>query len=106
MIGCPNPECKVWIHEECLIEDACQRKFNEEHKDDQQKKKGPRKSSGKRPELWRKHYKAELEKTELEAENTKFKMHITRLEKDGSALPSSQTWTEDIHCLKCNHLID
>src|SRR4051794_36899398 len=106
MIGCPNPECKLWMHEECLIDDACQRKYNEEHGEEQPKKKGPRKSGTKKPELWRKYFKAELQGTELEAENTKFKIQITRLEKDGSVLPTSQTWTEELRCLKCEHWID
>ncbi|KAH8602536.1 hypothetical protein B0O99DRAFT_679531 [Bisporella sp. PMI_857] len=94
---CDNPSCKVWLHEECIIDDVLTKTYNrlQENGETNGTSKPGRKSKGK---IWKGKFSAKIK-----ANGSSTTVEITDLRKDVIAL---QPWEERIACLKCGSLLE
>lgn len=99
MLACPNEACHIWMHQECIINDALTRAYDEllESPDDQ---KSSKKISAKRPP-------GNKLNQDLSYKNAAYKKRLTgTVIEDGNKISitdssNNKTWTENVSCLKC-----
>ncbi len=103
---CENPSCKVWLHEQCIIDDALTKAYKrliEATSSEEPDANGvalktnwkKAKSSGK---VWERKFKAKLIPGNDKGPT---KISITDLRPDGHG-----TWIERIPCPKCGTLLE
>ena len=104
MLACPNEECHIWIHQECIINDALTKAYNELPANPDDKKKN-KKVSGKRPP-------GDKLSQDLSYKDAVYKKLLTgTIIEDGNKisitdLSTNKTWTEKLSCLKCGTAIE
>lgn len=104
---CDNEDCKLWIHEECLIDDILARTYEREVEDggkeaDTNGVAKPVVKKGKARKIWKGEFDAKFY-TEDTPDGSRTTVTITDL-RDRPKSPLS--WTERVACLKCGSLLD
>lgn len=94
MFVCDNPECKTWLHTDCVIDDILTKTYKRLMNDDGATGKKP-KAKGKR--IWKGIFEAEVEPDEFDKPPT---VEITDLRR------KRMPWKERISCLKCGSLLE
>lgn len=101
---CENPDCKVWLHEQCVIDDALtktHKRLVEDNSSVEPDADGT-KMSGKKPKIghkvWGGIFVGKLNPADDSGPTT---MTITDLRSDGQG-----TWTERIPCPACGTLLE
>ncbi|KAH8591904.1 hypothetical protein B0O99DRAFT_690203 [Bisporella sp. PMI_857] len=94
---CDNPSCKVWLHDECIINDILTKTYNrlQTNGETNGTSKSRRKSKGK---IWKRKFSAKIK-----ADSVSTTVEIADLRKDVVAL---RPWEERVACLKCGTLLD
>jgi hypothetical protein len=96
---CDNPSCKVWLHEECLIDNILTKTYERLAKDSAEAEPGTngaaskingKKSKGK---IWKDAFEAKLN-----ADDGHTTVTITDLRENAV---DPRTWVEPVACLKC-----
>lgn len=98
MIACPNKDCHIWMHEECIIHDVLTNAYDRiTNNEGKQKKKGVKRASGGKlaheldygqDQPYSKHFSAKI------VDNGNL-IQITDLS-------NNKVLTEHIQCLKCD----
>jgi hypothetical protein len=103
---CENPSCKVWLHEQCIIDDALTKAYKRIVEDSSSAEPDTNgaasKTNGKRAKpsrkLWEGKFKGKLHPGDDSHATT---ITITDLRPDGQG-----TWSERIPCPKCGTLLE
>jgi len=100
---CENPSCKVWLHEECLIDDILTKTYNKlvtEKRSEEPDTNGTAKANGKKSKgkIWKGKFQAKLNSDDGRTTAT-----ITDMRNTGTG---PRTWTERVACLKCDTLLE
>jgi hypothetical protein len=108
MMICDSEDCKLWMHEECLIDDILTKTYERLVKDSEEEPdaNGAAKPAGKKGKAGRKVWKGKFEakfSTEDSAEGSHTTVTITDLRSNSNG---PKTWTERVPCLKCGNLLD
>lgn len=102
---CDNPTCKVWLHEDCLIDDILTKTYQRLVKNSSEAEPGTNgtaKINGKKGKgkgkIWKGSFQAKLN-----ADDGHTTVMITDL-RENPVEP--KTWTERVSCLKCGTQLD
>lgn len=100
---CDNPSCKVWLHEDCLIDDILTKTYQRLVKSGSEAEAGTNgtsKINGKKGKgrIWKGSFQAKLN-----ADDGHTTVSITDL-RENHVEP--RTWTERVSCLKCGAELD
>lgn len=93
---CDNPDCKVWLHEECLIDDVLRKTYErlvKDSVDNDLSANGTLKLNGKKSKA---PYKGFFS-AKIDAEDG----HTSVTIKDLRPNADPETWVESLSCLKC-----
>jgi hypothetical protein len=99
---CDNPSCKVWLHEECLIDDILTKTYQRlvnNSVETEVSTNGTSKANGKKSKG--KPYKG-LFSAKIDAENG----HTSVTIKDLRPIAKPQSWVESVACLKCGSVLE
>jgi hypothetical protein len=99
---CDNPSCKVWLHEECLIDNILTKTYQRLVKntaDTEPSTNGTSKTNGKKSKA--KPYKG-IFSAKIDAENG----HTSVIIKDLRPNANPQSWVESVACLKCGSVLE
>lgn len=96
MYICDNTSCKVWLHDECLVDDILTKTYKR-LVEDQGINGVKAKTKGRKP-LGAKKYKNTFRATISSNPDTPPRVTITDLRPKAA----TKTWTESITCPKCN----
>lgn len=102
---CESPDCKVWLHEECIIDDVLTKVYKRlvEDNSSAEPESNGAKTNGKKPKANRKIWEGKFEGKIIPPadESDKTTITITDLRPDGDG-----TWSERIPCPKCGTLLE
>jgi hypothetical protein len=105
MMICDDPECKLWMHEDCLIDDILTKTY-ERVVEDAPEPNGVARPTAKKSKAGRKVWKGKFE-AKFSTDDTTEGSHTTVTITDLRSTPSTpKTWTERVACLKCERLLD
>jgi hypothetical protein len=94
MTICDNPSCKVWLHDECLIDDILSKTYKKLVEDEETN--GVAKPNGRKSKSGKK-YKNAFKARIVQNVDEPPKAVIT-----DARSKAQKTWTEPIACPKCN----
>jgi hypothetical protein len=102
---CESPDCKVWLHEECIIDDVLtkvHKRLVEDNSSAEPESNGA-KTNGKKPKANRKIWEGKFKGNIIPPtdDSGKTTITITDLRPDGDG-----TWSERIPCPKCGTLLE
>ncbi|KFY08472.1 hypothetical protein V492_06200 [Pseudogymnoascus sp. VKM F-4246] len=101
LVACPNKECHIWMHEECIVNDALTKAFNALPADAEKKQKKKKKGVAKRLSL------GKLSQ-DLSFKDAAYRRRLTgKIIDNGEKisitdLSDKKTSTESLYCLKCS----
>jgi hypothetical protein len=106
MMICDNEDCKLWLHQECLIDDILTKTYERLVKDSEEAPdtNGIARTNGKKGKSSRKIWKGlfEAKFTDSgEAEHTEVIITDLRNKTNGAKI-----WTERVACLKCGTVLE
>jgi hypothetical protein len=99
---CENPACKIWLHEECIIDDVLTTTYNKLACAVKAEKNGTElKTNGqvKKLQPWKGKFKATIKPPRNEKERTTIQIIDMRPKGKG-------TWSERIPCTHCRTLLE
>jgi hypothetical protein len=107
MMICDNEDCKLWMHEECLIDDILTRTYERLVEDGSEDADAngvakPVAKKGKGRKIWKGKFDAKFN-TEDTPDGSRTTVTITDLREKPK---SPKSWTERVACLKCGSLLD
>jgi hypothetical protein len=108
MMICDNQECKLWMHEECLIDDILTKTYERlvEDGSEEADANGGARPAAKKGKSGRKIWKGKFDAkfhTDDSADGSHTTVTITDLRSNSKG---PKTWTERVPCLKCGSLLD
>lgn len=103
---CENPSCKVWLHEQCIIDDALTKAYKRIIEDNSSAEPDTNgvalKTNGKKAKPGRKVWEGKFKGKLIPASDKEpTTISITDLRATGQG-----TWTERIPCPKCGTLLE
>ena len=107
MMICDNEDCKLWMHEECLMDDILTKTYERvvEDASEDTEANGAAKAAakkGKGRKIWKGKFDAKFQ-TEDTPDGSHTTVTITDLRSNHN---EPKSWTERVACLKCATLLD
>jgi len=97
---CDNPECRIWLHDECIIDYVLTKAYKTILEEDAQAMNGTAKTNGRKPKS--KAWKSKLT-GKVKTENGHTVVSITDIRKEGNV---REPWDERVPCLQCQELLE